>query len=646
MNATRSSSLNAGRRSVEIDRLAGGESVDLVVIGGGITGAGVALDAATRGLRVALVERRDLANGTSGLSSKLAHGGLRYLRQGEVTVAWESARERHILMSRTAPHLVRPMAFVAPLDGAMRPVYGAFAETGIRVGDVMRAAAGTRRRALPAPRRVDAGEALRLIPGLRRDDLRGAIVFWDGKLEDDVRLVIAVARTAAANGAMILTYCDAVEVERGRVAVRDTVADRRFEIATKHVVNATGVWANSLAPDVRLSPSKGSHVIVRGSSLGNIRASVVVPIAGESARWVGATPTGDGHVIVGVTDDPYDGSLADQPTVTPAEERYLLDALSRALEVPLDHGDVIGSYAGLRPLLSAGGESTRDLSRRHAIVVDSRTGMVTVVGGKLTTYRRMAQDTVDRLLGGGGPRSATARLPLVGAAPRAGASRTRSSRASGTPLRDRGACGRIARGRRPDAPRTARRRRVGTRGRDPLRASPRGRADARRPARPAGAARARPCRASGRGDRGREARLLILNTLPSERRQPYMLRLDHQDIGGRPVRRAAFIVAGIGTTLLLAGCGNQTITASESVEGLSVSIVVTSDSTAIASLESSLKTSDATATVSNGDNHTGNHVCGFNVSKNGHTYQVDVYGTVPSSTCNQAAQASFLADAP
>lgn len=416
MIGTRSASLNDSRRSAEMDRLDGGEAVDVVVIGGGITGAGVALDAATRGLQVALVERRDLANGTSGLSSKLAHGGLRYLRQGEVAVAWESARERHILMTRTAPHLVRPMPFVAPLDDAMRPVYGAFAETGIRAGDVMRAAAGTRRSTLGAPRRIDAHEAMRLIPSLRRDDLRGAILFWDGKLEDDVRLVIAVARTAAANGAMILTYCDAVDVERGRVGVRDTVTGRRFEIATTHIVNATGVWADGLAPGVQLAPSKGSHVIVRASSLGNVRASLVVPIAGELARWVGATPTSDGHVIVGVTDEPYHGPPGEQPQVTAAEERYLLDALSRALEVPLDHADVIGSYAGLRPLLSAGGESTRDLSRRHAIVEDPRTGLVTVVGGKLTTYRRMAQDTVDRIAPG--RRSATAALPLVGAAPR------------------------------------------------------------------------------------------------------------------------------------------------------------------------------------------------------------------------------------
>ncbi len=400
-----------------MDRLAGGEAVDLVVVGGGITGAGVALDAATRGLRVALVERRDLANGTSGSSSKLAHGGLRYLRQGEVAVAWESARERHILMTRTAPHLVRPMAFVAPLDEAMRPVYGVFAETGIRVGDLMRAASGTRRRTLSPPRRMGPEEVLRLIPTLRREDLRGAILFWDGKLEDDARLVIAVARTAAANGAMILTYCEALEVARGRVGVRDTITGRSFEIATTHAVNATGVWADRLAPDVHLAPSKGSHVIVRNTTLGNLRASLVVPIEGESARWVGATPNGDGHVIIGVTDDAYSGRLDDRPAVTPDEERYLLGALSRALAVPLRHEDVIGAYAGFRPLLRSGSESTRDLSRRHAIRTDPATGVVTVVGGKLTTYRRMAQDAVDRLLGGAGPRSRTSTLPLIGAAP-------------------------------------------------------------------------------------------------------------------------------------------------------------------------------------------------------------------------------------
>ena len=471
-----------------MDRLAGGEAVDVVVVGGGITGAGVALDAATRGLRVALVERRDLANGTSGFSSKLAHGGLRYLRQGEVAVAWESARERHILMTRTAPHLVRPMAFVAPLDEAMRPVYGAFAETGIRVGDLMRAASGTRRRTLSPPRRIDREEALRLIPVLRREDLRGAILFWDGKLEDDARLVIAVARTAAANGAMILTYCEALEVAPGRVAVRDAITGRSFEIATTHAVNATGVWADRLAPDVHLAPSKGSHVIVRGSTLGNLRASLVVPIEGELARWVGATPNGDGHVIVGVTDDAYTGRLDDRPSVTPEEERYLLEALSKALAVPLRHDDVIGAYAGFRPLLRSGSASTRDLSRRHAIVRDPTTGMVTVVGGKLTTYRRMAQDTVDRLA----RRRRPAKPDEHSAADRRGAGEHLARRGrAGTPraaLRDRSRGGGGTRPGRPGPAPTGRPRRRRARRRIGVRIAPRGRAQPRRPARPPGPA--------------------------------------------------------------------------------------------------------------------------------------------------------------
>src|ERR1700694_2720671 len=172
-----SSSLNAARRADEMTRLADGDVVDVVVIGGGITGTGVALDAASRGLRVALVERRDLANGTSRWSSKLAHGGVRYLRQGDVAVAWESARERHILMSTTAPPLVRPMPFVAPLNNAMPPLLGALTEAGIRVGDTMRLGAGTRGALLPRPRRVSRHEALRLRPALRGADPPGATRF-------------------------------------------------------------------------------------------------------------------------------------------------------------------------------------------------------------------------------------------------------------------------------------------------------------------------------------------------------------------------------------------------------------------------------------------------------------------------------------
>jgi glycerol-3-phosphate dehydrogenase len=413
----RSASLNRQRRDEDIERLAAGEVVDLVVVGGGITGVGTALDAASRGLQVALVERRDLAFGTSRWSSKLAHGGLRYLRQLEFGVAWESARERHVLMTRTAPHLVRALPFVAALDDAMPPLHGALTEAGIRAGDLLRVAAGTPRALLPAPRRISRHEARRLVPGLRVDGLRGAILFWDGQIEDDARLVIAIARTAAAHGARILTYCEAESIESQRAVVRDAQGGGTFEIRCKHVVNATGVWAGGLAPGVRLTPSKGSHLVVDASRLQGPSAALIVPVVGEAARWVGATPVEDGRVLIGVTDDAYDGPLEDEPRVTGDEERYLLGVVSRALATPLTSRDVIGRFAGYRPLLAGRDGPTADLSRRHAIVEDPDSGVLTLVGGKLTTYRRMAQDVVDRIVQSQRRPSRTAGLPLVGAAP-------------------------------------------------------------------------------------------------------------------------------------------------------------------------------------------------------------------------------------
>ncbi|MBV9100898.1 MAG: glycerol-3-phosphate dehydrogenase/oxidase [Candidatus Dormibacteraeota bacterium] len=414
-----SASLNAARRTADMARLADGEKVDVVVIGGGITGAGVALDAASRGLRVALVERRDLANGTSRWSSKLAHGGLRYLRQGEFGVAWESARERHILMTRTAPHLVRALPFVAPLNGAMAPLHGALTEMGIRAGDAMRIAAGTRGAVLPRPRRISRHEAVRLVPALKPDDLRGAILFWDGQIEDDARLVIAVARTAAAHGAMVLTYCEALRAERGLVRVRDVVGGDSFDIATDHVVNAAGVWAGQLTPRVHLTPSKGTHAILPAATLGGPRAALVVPIPNASARWVGATPTDEGRVIVGVTDDPYDGAIVDEPRAAKGEVDALLEVLSLALRAPVGDDAVVGQFAGFRPLLAGKSGATADLSRRHAIVADADSGVITVVGGKLTTYRHMAQETVDRLVDTRARPCVTARAALMGAAPHA-----------------------------------------------------------------------------------------------------------------------------------------------------------------------------------------------------------------------------------
>lgn len=409
-------SLNAVQRAADLGRLDGG-SFDVLVIGGGITGTGVALDAASRGLRTALIERRDLANGTSRWSSKLIHGGLRYLRHLEVAVAWESARERQILMSTTAPHLVRALPFVAPLNDTLPPLGGVLTEVGVRAGDVLRLASGTRRAQLPGPRRVSAVEARQLIPGLRRDRLRGGVLFWDGQLEDDARLVVAVARTAAASGAAIVTHCTALSVSDGSVQACDELTGTTFEVQARTVVNAAGVWADTVDPRVRLRPSKGSHLVLDAAALGDPRAAVIVPVEGESARWVGATPTGDGRLIVGVTDDDYAGTIVDEPAVTAAEETFLLGTLSRALLRPLSSADVIGRYAGFRPLLDTGPRSTADISRRHAIIESADGRMLTVVGGKLTTYRRMAQDTVDRIVDRhGGGRSRTSSLPLVGAA--------------------------------------------------------------------------------------------------------------------------------------------------------------------------------------------------------------------------------------
>ncbi len=405
-------SLNAARRSAELEALAAGERVDLVVVGGGITGAGVALDAASRGLSVALLERRDLAHGTSRWSSKLVHGGLRYLEHREWGLAWESARERALLMRTIAPHLVRPLPFVTPLDGGMPAAKAAKTQVGLRIGDGLRIGARTSRRVLPPARRISALEARRLAPALAERGLRGALLSWDGQLEDDARLVVAVARTAAAHGARILTYAGATAVRDDGVDAVDALTGAAFSVRARHVILATGVWAGELAPDVALRPSRGSHLLIPAGRLGDPRAAVNVPVPGERGRWVFALPRTDGLVAVGLTDVAADGPIPDEPAPSAEEEATLLEHASAALEVSLGPEDVAGRYAGLRPLL-AGDGTTADLSRRHAVVEDPDTSALTVVGGKLTTYRAMAQDAVDRITD---RPCRTHRLPLVGAA--------------------------------------------------------------------------------------------------------------------------------------------------------------------------------------------------------------------------------------
>ncbi|RBY77632.1 glycerol-3-phosphate dehydrogenase [Geodermatophilus sp. TF02-6] len=422
--------LSPERRAADLDAVAGA-AVDVVVVGGGVTGAGAALDAAARGLSVVLLERADLAAGTSRWSSKLVHGGLRYLAHGELGLARESARERAVLMGVTAPHLVRPLPFLVP-DAAGRTA-SALAALGGRLGDAVRASVPGGRRSLPATRRVGAAEVARLTPGVRGRG--GGVVFWDGQLADDARLVVALARTAAAGGARMVTGAAVRAVDGADVHV-ELDDGEALALRAGVVVNATGVWAQRLAPGVRLVPSRGSHLVVPAARLGAPSAALTVPLPGSRSRYVFALPQPEGLVYLGLTDEPVPGPVPDaDPLPSDAEVAQLLDTVNQVLVEPLTRADVVGCYAGLRPLVlpaSAGagpGNATADLSRRHLLREDGP--VLTVVGGKLTTYRAMAEEVVDAAvarLGRGAPRSPTARLPLVGAAPRTALDRVAAPR--------------------------------------------------------------------------------------------------------------------------------------------------------------------------------------------------------------------------
>ncbi|WP_447009606.1 glycerol-3-phosphate dehydrogenase/oxidase [Saccharothrix hoggarensis] len=415
MSTSHGTSLNAARRRADLDHLASA-TVDLLVVGGGVTGAGVALDAASRGLSVCLVEAHDLAFGTSRWSSKLVHGGLRYLAQGEVGLAYESAVERGILMTRTAPHLVRALPQLVPLHGKPHdPVVMA----GLRAGDVLRRLARTPSRVLPGPRRVPAAEALALAPGLRRSDLRGGLLSFDGQLVDDARLVVALARTAAGFGARIVTRARATALTGHGARVVDGLTGTSLDVRARAVVNAAGVWAGELV-DVKLRPSRGSHLVLAASTLGLGGTALTVPVPGARNRYALLLPQRDDRVYTGLTDEPVDGPIPDVPTVPQSDVDFLLGVASSVLERPVTPADVLGAFAGLRPLLDTSSGPSADLSRRHAVLTAD--GVTTVVGGKLTTYRRMAADAVDAT-GLTTARSRTADLPLVGAGPPTGPAR-------------------------------------------------------------------------------------------------------------------------------------------------------------------------------------------------------------------------------
>jgi glycerol-3-phosphate dehydrogenase len=398
--------LTAATRAGHLARMAE-DVLDVLIIGGGITGAGVALDAVTRGLSVGLVERDDLAAGTSGRSSRLIHGGARYLRRAEVGIVRESLRERELLR-RLAPHLIRPVGFLIPTRRLRGRAIMGF---GLALYGVV--AAGLRG---TPHRRIGREEMARLAPTLRWRT--GGYVSFDCRT-DDARLTLEVARTAAARGALLATHAGVEEIGGPaavrRALVRDQIDGGALEIRARTVVNATGVWADRLGgiPDGHrrpLRPSKGVHVVLPRHRL-PIGAAAMVPSVAGSEGFVFAIPWGP-RVYAGTTDTPYHGGL-EEPPVEDEDVDVVMASLDRAFGGDLSPTDVVASWAGIRPLLRSGTEATRDLSRRHA-VWEGPPGVVTVTGGKLTTYRAMAEEVADlvcRRLGRGGA-SRTAQVAL------------------------------------------------------------------------------------------------------------------------------------------------------------------------------------------------------------------------------------------
>lgn len=412
---TGTDALDAARRGREMERAAA-ETADLLVVGGGITGTGVALDAASRGLRVVLVEAQDLAFGTSRWSSKLVHGGLRYLATGDVATARESAAERHLLMTSIAPHLIRPLPQLLPFLPGVSLRQRAAGAVGMGLGDLLRVQARTPRAVLPPPRPVTAGTARRLVPALERRGLRGGMLSYDGQLVDDAKLVVTVARTAAAHGARVLTRVRALRLRADGAEVADVLSGERFELRARAVVNATGVWAGGLDGGIAVRPSRGTHLVLDGALLGHPSAALTIPHEGSISRYVFALPQRSGRVVVGLTDEEAPGPVPDVPVPSEAEIAFLLASLNRVVETPVRREQLLGAFAGLRPLIDSGADRTADLSRRHLVAV-SEAGFVSVLGGKLTTYRRMAEDAVDLALATrmiAAPPSRTAGLRLVG----------------------------------------------------------------------------------------------------------------------------------------------------------------------------------------------------------------------------------------
>jgi glycerol-3-phosphate dehydrogenase len=408
----------AFQRSTMIERLRA-ETFDVLVVGGGITGAGVALDAATRGLSVALVDKGDLASGTSSKSSKLVHGGLRYLQQGDIALVYEGLAERQRLRS-IAPHLVKPLPFLIPIlsrDGVVNPKLARALGTSMWMYDLT---GGVRIGKLH--QRLTHDETLTHFPTLPPDRVAAGYLYYDARA-DDARLCLTVARTAAAHGAIVVNYAPVIALRKstdGQAAGATVRVDAaEIEVRARAVVNAAGVWSDDVRaldegadPD-SIRPAKGIHITIPWDKV-RCDIAAVIPVP-KDKRSLFVVPWGD-LAYVGTTDTDYDGPL-DDPQCTPDDVAYVLRALNAAVTSTITDDDVAGTWAGLRPLVkTATIGRTADLSRRHQVTA-SATGLVTVTGGKLTTYRRMAADAVDvvmKRLGQKG-RSRTKRVKLLGA---------------------------------------------------------------------------------------------------------------------------------------------------------------------------------------------------------------------------------------
>ncbi|MGE8404368.1 MAG: FAD-dependent oxidoreductase [Delftia tsuruhatensis] len=415
------SPLPTGRAAL-LERLAQPETYDLAIIGGGATGLGVALDAAARGFKVVLVESHDFAKGTSSRATKLVHGGVRYLAQGNIALVREALHERTTLL-HNAPHLAQPLAFVMPSYKLLdTPFYG----IGLKMYDALAGKAG-----LGATEFLSRSSTVKCLPTVRQQGLKGGVKYWDGQF-DDARLALALARTAAAKGALLVNYCPALELlhEGGKVAglvCEDTESGRRFTLRAKCVVNATGPWvdlfrqqdAEAQGRPVKpmVAPSQGVHVVVDRDFLPSDHALLVPKTA--DGRVLFAVPW-LGKVILGTTDTPRN-DLAREPLPFPEELDFILTEAGRYLTRQPTLADVRSMWVGLRPLVKPqddDGENTKKISREHT-VMSSRTGLVTVTGGKWTTYRAMAEDVLSECFAIGRlphrPGGVTTRLPLAGA---------------------------------------------------------------------------------------------------------------------------------------------------------------------------------------------------------------------------------------